>query len=86
MPPILKKHRKNLIANFDFPEVKEADRFVVIKDENLLCNASMRFGFSEVSHFRCAKCRKDKPESQFENYGECKKCRSNLDNQAQSPS
>jgi hypothetical protein len=75
MPPIAKRHRKNLIGEYNFPEVREIDRFNPPKNESLLCNIYLRYGKSEVSHFRCAVCREDKPESSFENYGTCKKCR-----------
>ena len=75
MPPIVKKHRENLLSGFDFPVVREIDKFNPPKNEQLYCNSRLRFGFSEVSHFRCGNCREDKPESSFENYGVCKKCR-----------
>jgi hypothetical protein len=74
MPPIVKKHRKSLISGFDFPDVKEEDRYVPVSNEALLCDASKRYGFSEVNHFRCAVCRRDKPEKDFDK-GTCKKCK-----------
>lgn len=75
MPQILKKHRKNLIAAFDFPEVRDIDRYVPIENENVLCNISLRYGFSSINHFNCPSCREDKPEHSFDGHSVCKKCR-----------
>ena len=74
MPPIDKKHRKNLVSDFTFPDIKDEDKYEHIDGERLLCDISERYGFSDVNHFRCLKCGKSKRESEF-NGSLCKKCK-----------